>query len=88
MKGQGAEVDGGPWRNIGTIRLIVCRDVLQSQGLSLNSKTLHDFYDFVAVSYYYGRVSNIAAKSTAHRAAKIAHLRGIDPHYINSHRNY
>ena len=45
--GQNAEVDYGPWRNIETLCLMVCRDVLLSQGISINSKNLHDLYDFV-----------------------------------------
>ena len=54
MISQNAEVDCGPWRNIETLCLMVCRDVLLSQGLSINSKNLRDLYDFVAVSCYYG----------------------------------
>lgn len=50
MKGQNAEVDCGPWRNIETLCLMLCRNVLQSQELSLNSQTLHAVYDFVAKS--------------------------------------
>ena len=79
MIGQNAEVDHGPWRNIETLCLMVCRDVLLSQGVSINSKYLHDLYDFVVKSPAVMEMSlNIAAKSTAQIAAKIAHLRGID----------
>ena len=77
MIGQNAEVDYGPWRNIETPCLMVCRDVLLSQGISINSNNLHDLYDFVSPAV--GDMSlNIAAKSTAQIAAKIAHLRSID----------
>ena len=79
MISQNAEVDCGPWRNIETLCLMVCRDVMLSQGLSINSKNLRDLYDFVAKSPAVMEMSlNIAAKSTAQIAAKIAHLRGID----------
>ena len=77
MISQNAEVDYGPWRNIETLCLMVCRDVLLSQGI--NSKNLHDLYDFVAKSPAVVDMSlNIAAKSTAQIAAKVAHLRSID----------
>ena len=79
MIGQNAEVDHGPWRNIETLCLMVCRDVLLSQGVSINSKNLHDLYDFVVKSPAVMEMSlNIAAKSTAQIAAKIAHLTCID----------
>lgn len=79
MISQNAEVDYGPWRNIETLCLMVCRDVLLSQGISINSKNMHDLYDFVAKSPAVVDMSlNIAAKSTAQIAAKIAHLRRID----------
>ncbi|CAH3166876.1 unnamed protein product [Pocillopora meandrina] len=79
MISQNAEVDCGPWRNIETLCLMVCRDVMLSQGLSINSKNLRDLYDFVAKSPAVMEMSlNIAAKSTAQIAAKIAHLRSID----------
>ena len=72
-------MESEPWRNIETLCLMVCRDVLLSQGLSINSKNLRDLYDFVAKSPAVMEMSlNIAAKSTAQIAAKIAHLRGID----------
>ena len=67
--------------------LIFCRDVLQSQGISLNSKTLHDFYDCLAKSPAVIDLSlNIGAKSTAQIAAKMAHLRDTDLHYVNPQR--
>ena len=68
---QDAEVDCGPWRNIETLCLTVCRDVLLSQGLSINSKNLHDLYDFVAVM-------DMSLNILRQIAAKIAHLRGIE----------
>ena len=74
--GQNAEVDYRPWRNIETLCLMVCRDVLLSQGISINSKNLHDLYDFVLLWTYMSL--NIAAKSTAQIATKIAYLRSID----------
>ena len=66
-------MDYGTWRNIETLCLMVCRDVLLSQGLSINSKRLHDLSPAVMDMSY-----NIAAKSTAQIAVKIAHLRSID----------
>ena len=36
MIGQNVEVDCGPWRNMETLCLMVCQDVLLSQGLSIN----------------------------------------------------
>ena len=44
---------------------------LLSQGLSINSKNLHDLYDFVAVM-------NMSLNILRQIAAKIAHLRGIE----------
>ena len=64
-------LESGPWRNIETLCLMVCRDVLLSQGLSINSKNLHDLYDFVAVM-------DMSLNILRQIAAKIAHLRGIE----------
>ena len=64
-------MESGPWRNIETLCLMVCRDVLLSQGLSINSKNLHDLYDFVAVM-------DMSLNILRQIAAKIAHLRGIE----------
>ena len=50
---------------------MVCRDVLLSQVLSINSKNLHDLYDFVAVM-------DMSLNILRQIAAKIAHLRGIE----------
>ena len=36
MAGQNPEVDYGPWRNIEMLCLMVCRDMLLSQGISIN----------------------------------------------------
>ena len=36
MTGQNPEVDYGPWRNIEMLCLMVCRDMLLSQGISIN----------------------------------------------------
>ena len=63
MISQNAEVDYGPWRNIETLCLMVCRDVLLSQRISINSKNLHDLYDFVSPAVV-DMSLNIAAKST------------------------
>ena len=64
-------MESEPWRNIETLCLMVCRDVLLSQGLSINSKNLHDLYDFVAVM-------DMSLNILRQIAAKIAHLRGIE----------
>lgn len=66
MIGQNAEVDCGPWRNIQMLCLMVYQDVLLSQGLSSNSKNLHDLYNFVAKSPAIMDMSlRIVAKFTA-----------------------
>ena len=79
MIGQNTEVDCGPWRNINTFCLMVCWDVLLSQGLSRNSKKVHDLYDFVVKSpTVMGMSLNIVAKFIAQIEAKIAHPRGIN----------
>ena len=53
MIGQYAEVDYEPWRNIETLCFMVCRNVLLSQGISINSKNLHDLYHFVCLLLFW-----------------------------------
>ena len=68
-------VDLGPWRNLETLCLIVCRDVLLDNAISTNSTNLKVLYNYVAESESVNSMSLvISAKSTAQVVAKMKHL--------------
>lgn len=75
MELQGAVIKSGPWRVLETLCLLVCREVLLSSHLPVNSATLAQLYNFVAESHRMREMSiGIATKSTAQIAAKFARL--------------
>ena len=75
MESNEVPVDLGPWRNLETLCLIVCRDVLLDNVISTNSTNLKVLYNYVAESDIVNSMSLvISAKSTAQVAAKVKHL--------------
>ena len=77
MLSENVPVESGPWRNLETLCLMVCREVLLGHEVSVNARNLQMLYDFIARSDVVKDMSLlIGYKSTAQVAAKILHLEG------------
>ena len=75
LTSQNFPVTQGPWRLMETLCLIVCKELLVFNELSINSVNVATLYNFVAESDKLEELSLIIArKSTAQVAAKIKHL--------------
>ena len=73
---ESAEVKEGPWRQLETLVLIACREVLESRSLPITSVNCAMLYRFVAGSQNVNEMQlPISTKSSARVAAKVADLR-------------
>lgn len=68
-------ITSGPWKDLETICLIVCREVLAMTGVERNSRNLGQIYRFVAECNKVNEMGlSIETKSIAQVAAKMLHL--------------
>lgn len=73
MESEHASVTSGPWSLLETLCLVVCKELLVLNALTVNSSNLSSLYNFVAVSDKVNELSLIIArKTTAQVAAKIS----------------
>ena len=77
MLTENVPVESGPWRNLETLCLMVCREVLLGHEVSVNARKLQLPYSFIARSDIVKDMSSlIGYKSTVQVAVKILHLKG------------
>lgn len=73
MESENASVTSGPWSLLETLCLVVCKELLILNALTVNSSNLSTLYNFVAESDKVKELSFIIAqKTTAQVAAKIS----------------
>ena len=73
MESENASLTSWPWRLLETLCLVVCKELLVLNALSVNSSNLSSLYNFVAECDKVKELSFIIArKTTAQVAAKIS----------------